>query len=123
MNHLERTVAMLAEVNPPAAAAVRAVGSNGSGHALPGLLGWLHEPDRLDVARACWFAIAPEGPEVYYDRSPEEMAAWMRRGNWLHPRSAEEEARIDEAVIAWARAADRTPLHELLIVRQRRRGS
>lgn len=115
MSHLSRTVAALAEINPPVAAAVRAVGPNRSGNALPGLLIWLPTSDLADLARACWLATGPEAAQWYGYENAEEFAEDL--AIWPGPlwRPSTEE-RVTEAVIAWSQASDREPVLDLLTV-------
>lgn len=101
--HLERTVALLAEVNPAVAAAVAAVGSNWAGDALPGLLGWLDKGDRLDLCRAVVLA-APDAV-AKYAQEPEEMAEEIFAcGGWQ--RSDRDVDRVQAGVLAWIAASD-----------------
>jgi hypothetical protein len=116
MTALARTVAALAEVNPPVAAAVRAIGPNGSGWPLPGYLGWLPEADLADLGRA--FLIGHQVPIT--PLALADACAGLRRNVWRNPRGWQDEASTHEAVIAWSRAAGREPLVDLLEVKEGR---
>jgi len=78
VNHHERVVAFLSEVNPAVAAAVRAAGCSGAGYALPGLLTWMPPADLVDLARACHLAFGNEAEEMY-GCTVEEMADQLSR--------------------------------------------
>lgn len=85
---LDMTVMALAEINPAAAAAVRAAGANRVGHPSIGLLGWLPMADLLDVTRATGLAHRAAGTKFWADEEPEAMAADLReRGMWCTPRA------------------------------------
>jgi hypothetical protein len=122
----ERCIAALAETNPAVAAAVRAAGCNRSGWPLPGLLGWLPDGDRLDLARAVVLAHRdtelPAGHSKFTD--PVEMAVGIVDGAWRSHRYA---VRVDEAVLAWSRARGRPDADVLVdfleVVERRVRGS
>jgi hypothetical protein len=109
LTHLDRTCALLAEINPPVAAAVRAVGPNSGGLALPGLLGWLPDGDRLDLCRAV--LLAEPDPDAY-GCTAEEMADGIAEyGGWFAP-TPERTDRIEAGYAAWLAARRRRPLSE-----------
>lgn len=106
MNHHERVVALLAEVNPAVAAAARAAGCNRSGYALPGLMGWMERPDLVDLTRACHLAFGDEAEEMY-GLTVEEMVDELSRHDvtrYLHRQD-----RIDAACHAHLEVRLRTP--------------
>lgn len=110
----ERTLAALAEVNPPVAAGLKAAGETATGLPLPGYLGWLPDADLADLARA-WLIghnIAIERPAMV-----GIIAATFRASVWDKPRGDRDETAVADAVIAWSRAhPDRFPLLDVLTV-------
>lgn len=126
MTATERALALLAEVNPPVAAALGRAGANRAGDPLVGLLGWMPAPDRLDLARAAFLARDPEDARrrgVHYEGSPFALARAIVEGAWLRPRWAVDEPRLHEAVLAYARARGEEPLGWHLMVKQRQEGA
>lgn len=110
MTALARTVALLAEINPPVAAAVRAIGPNAEGWPLPGLLGWLPETDRLDLGQAVGIAHQDTAwpPGYSFDATPQQLAADIVVSYWSGPRGHPGDSeRIRAAIGAYldARAA------------------
>lgn len=105
----EHALALLAEVNPPVAAALDAVGCNRVGHPSIGLLGWLPDVDRLDACRAVLLAHRRAGTEFLHD-SAAEIARELRDGPaaWL---SCDEVYRVrrDAGVVAFAHARREDP--------------
>lgn len=109
----ERTLAALAEVNPPVAAGLAAAGRTIMGHPLPGYLGWL-PPDELDELARAW--LLAWGIEQDAAALSNAKAAF-RQSVWRHGRGVLDQAATAEAVIAWSKArGDRFPLLDLLQV-------
>lgn len=112
MNVWEATIVLLAETNPPVAAAVRAVGANQAGMPLPGLLGWLPEPDRVDLGRAVVLAYRrvplPAG-RLWVHTAESISEVIVGRGGWRAPRGPAERGRVMAAVAGWAQAGGSDP--------------
>jgi hypothetical protein len=99
-------VAALAEINPRVAATIDAIGTNATGHPLPGLAGWLPFQDRLDLARALMVVHAqPRGCGWENDTDAETLARdiWLT-GAWRWPRSGEDQRRMHAGMLAYLRA-------------------
>jgi hypothetical protein len=119
MNAHELTLVALAESNPPVAVAIERVGPNRGGWPLIGLVGWLPLTDRLDGCRAVIMAHDHLGTEVW--NQPVTVVALARMifldGGWRRPRSTADAGRVEDAVIAYARAKGaHHPICELMTV-------
>ena len=121
MNHLDRTLALLAETCPPAAAALRAVGSGADGCALPGLVGFMSLDECRAVMKACRLAADLDDLPSYMP--VEQGAGWLRSaGNWLTTQDRRRVTLVMDAVTAWAHAHGReNALPDILDVQLKRR--
>lgn len=121
MNHLDRTVALLSETCPSAAAALRAAGPNPSGDALPGLVGFMSLDECRAVMKACRLAATDDDLPAYMSAEPGAHHL-HHHGAWLTSDDRRRVARVMDAVTAWAHAHGReNALPDILDVQLKRR--
>lgn len=86
----DRAVMALSETRPDLARVLRAVGANGIGESLVGLLGWLPDDDLVEVCQAVIMGHRDHtGPpwDLAQDTAGALAAHAVRAGSWTNPQS------------------------------------